>query len=169
MPLHLGLIKIIWLHSICWVSDALCTLCPDWLVSAAIFLSFCASFKIQMQTETILLIPKTESPFEMSKVVWIWIWVWILVTGDIGASWLAVCAFHSDSPLPTTECLQVTPSAGSSSSWDWAVYSAATFPAAVWSQAGLKRETTNEVKQAEAKTGRTGFPTSLMLKLTLAC
>ncbi len=27
------------------------------------------SFKIQMQTETILLIPKTESPFEMSKVV----------------------------------------------------------------------------------------------------
>ncbi len=57
-----------------------------------------------------------------------------LVTGDVGMSWLAVHALRSDSPLPATERLQTTPSVGSSSSWDRPVYSAATFPATVWSQ-----------------------------------
>ncbi len=40
----------------------------------------------------------------------------------------------SDSPLPTAECLQATPSVGSSSSSDGPVYYTATFPATVWSQ-----------------------------------
>ncbi len=71
-----------------------------------------------------------------------------LVTGDIGTSWLAVCALCSDSPLPTTECLQATPSAGSSSSWDRSVYSAATFPATISSQFRLnlqERATINKI------------------------
>ncbi len=54
-----------------------------------------------------------------------------------------ISSLCSDSPLPTTECLQATPSVGSSLSWDGPVYSAATFPATVWSQFKLdlkKRE-----------------------------
>ncbi len=72
-----------------------------------------------------------------------------LVTGDAGTSWLAHRA------LPATECLQVTPSVGSSSSWDRPVYSTATFPATVWSQFKLdlkERETTNEIKHEPLQT-----------------
>ncbi len=61
----------------------------------------------------------------------------------------------SDSPLLTTECLQVTPSVGSSLSWDRLVYSAATFPAIVWSQLKLdlkERATTNGIKLELAQT-----------------
>ncbi len=56
-----------------------------------------------------------------------------LATSDVGTSWVAVRVSHSVSPLLTTECLQATPSAGVSSSWDGPLYSAATFPATVWS------------------------------------
>ncbi len=68
-----------------------------------------------------------------------------LATGDVSTSSLAVCASRSDSPLPTTECLQAAPS---SSSWDGPVYSAATFPATIlsWFKLDLKeRMTTNEI------------------------
>ncbi len=54
-----------------------------------------------------------------------------------------------DWPLSITECLQATPSVSSSSSWDRPVYSAATFPATVWSQFKLdfkERATTNKIK-----------------------
>ncbi len=53
------------------------------------------------------------------------------------------------SPLPTTECLQVTPSVGSSSSWDGPVYSVATFPATVQLEFKLdftERATINKIK-----------------------
>ncbi len=73
----------------------------------------------------------------------------VLAAGDDGMSCLAVPALRSDSPLPTTECLQVTPSFSSSSNWDRPVYSAATFPGTVSSQFKLdlkERATTNEMK-----------------------
>ncbi len=65
-----------------------------------------------------------------------------LATGDVATSWLAVRALRSDS---TTECQQAAPSVGSSSSWDGPVYSAATFPATVWSQ--FKLDSTEDRQQ----------------------
>ncbi len=74
----------------------------------------------------------------------------------------------SDSPLATTECLQVTPSVGLSSSWDGSVYSAATFPATVWSQFNLdlkerERQQTKENTSRRKRLQPVCFPTSLML------
>ncbi len=78
-------------------------------------------------------------------------------TVDVSTSWFAVCALHSDSPLLTTECLQVTPSVGSSSSWDAAVYFTATSPATILSQPKLdlrERATANNLKhELEQKQG----------------
>ncbi len=68
-----------------------------------------------------------------------------LATGDIHTSW-SPC---SDSPLPTTECLQATPSVSSSVSWDGPVYSAATFPATFSLQTGVKRENNNKRNEAQ--------------------
>ncbi len=84
-----------------------------------------------------------------------WSMLRFLATGGVGTSWLAVHALGSDSSLPTTECLQATLSVGLTSSWDGAVYSAATFPATVWSQFKLdlrERATTNEIKHEPAQT-----------------
>ncbi len=91
-----------------------------------------------------------------------------LPTGDVSMSWLAHRALTR---LCQQQCLQVTPSVGSSSRWDGAVYSAATFPASVWSQFKLdsqERTTTNEIKHEPEQTA-VCFPKSLMLQLTLAC
>ncbi len=67
---------------------------------------------------------------------------------------IAVRALLLDSPLLTTVCLQVTPSVGSSWSWDEPVYSAAPFPATV-SNPNLK-ERGQQTKQnaIQSKTGR---------------
>ncbi len=87
--------------------------------------------------------------------------------------WCQYKLISSDSPLPTTECLQATLLV--SSSWDGPVYSAATFPAIVWSQFRLDlkvRATTNKYKQSTSRRKRLQricLPTSLMLQLTLAC
>ncbi len=59
----------------------------------------------------------------------------------------------SDSPLPTTECLQITTSFSSSSSWDGAVYCAATFPATVSSQFKLDLEKKSVNKRNKAWAG----------------
>ncbi len=72
-----------------------------------------------------------------------------LVTGDVGMSWLAVRALHSDLLLLTTECLQATLSFGSSSSWDGPVHPASTFTVTVSSHFIMdlkERATTKEIK-----------------------
>ncbi len=84
----------------------------------------------------------------------------IIATGVVCASWWAVRALRSDSPLPTTECRQATTSFGSSSSWDGTVQSAATFPATVSSRFKLalkERAATNEIK-CEPTLTATGKP-----------
>ncbi len=78
-----------------------------------------------------------------------WSMLHLLVTGDVGASWLAARAVRSDSPLPTTEGLQATLPVSSTSSWDRPVHSAAIFPATISSRFRLdlkKRPTTNEIR-----------------------
>ncbi len=85
-----------------------------------------------------------------------WCTLHLLVTGDISTSWWAVRCLCSDSPMPTTECLQGTPSVGLSSSWDGPVYSAATCPATVWSQFKLYSKESNNKRNkthVRAKTG----------------
>ncbi len=57
-----------------------------------------------------------------------------------------ISALFSKSPLPTIECLQLTPSVGSSSSWDRIFYSAATFPAAVLVKLELKEGASTKVE-----------------------
>ncbi len=64
----------------------------------------------------------------------------------------------SYSPLPTTECLQATPSVGSS--WDGPVYSTATYPVTVSSRFKLdlkERATTIEIKPKLAKMAAAEF------------
>ncbi len=81
-----------------------------------------------------------------------------LVTGEVSMSWLVVCALRSDSPLSPTECLQVTPSVGSS--WDGPVYSTATYPVTVSSRFKLdlkERATTIEIKPKLAKMAAAEF------------
>ncbi len=58
---------------------------------------------------------------------------------SVRADWLFV-SYALTRLWMTTKCLQALPSIGSSSSWDGPVYSAATFPATVWSQFKLDRE-----------------------------
>ncbi len=71
-----------------------------------------------------------------------------LATGDVGTSWLA---HHALTRLCQQQSLQATPSVGSSSSWDGPVYSAATFPATVWSQFKLDlKERDNKWNKAQA-------------------
>ncbi len=93
-----------------------------------------------------------------------------LATGDVGTSWLAVCALRSDSSLPTTESLQATPTVGSNLSWNGPVYSAATFPATTssWFKLDLKERVTTNGKKHKNKEWSC-FPISCMLQLTLAC
>ncbi len=72
-------------------------------------------------------------------------------TGDLSYELISCSCLRSDSPLPTTECLQVTPSVGSSSSWDGPVYSAATFAATISSHFKLdlkEKVTTNEIQRS---------------------
>ncbi len=67
---------------------------------------------------------------------------------------------RSNLPQQTTECLQTTPSVGSSSSWDGPVYSTATLPATIWSQFKLdlkERVTTNRIKREPPQTAAADF------------
>ncbi len=78
-----------------------------------------------------------------------------LATGDVDTSWSAFHALRSDSPLLTV-CLQATPLAGSSSSWDREVYSAAAFPVSVWSWFKVDFKERVTTTRAREKMGRGG-------------
>ncbi len=102
-------------------------------------------FRIDKNPITLILFAQSMMPSVLSVLIG-QSTLLFLATDDISMSWLAVCALRCDSPLPTT----ATPLAGSSSSWDWPVYSAATFPATFSSRFKLdlnERATTNELKR----------------------
>ncbi len=87
-----------------------------------------------------------------------------LATGDVTMSWLAVETSDVPFVLKLASGDLTNWAAGDTVSWDRAIYTAATFPATVWShpeslvQTGLKTERDNkrDKTRAGAKTGRGG-------------
>ncbi len=119
-----------------------------------ISLFFCASvFRFNKNPIAAILFAQSVTLSVLSVLIG-WSTLHFLATGDVGTSWLAVHVLRSDSPLPTTEYLQTTPSVSSSLSWDGEVYSAATFPAtgSSWFKLNLKERATIEIKRKPVQT-----------------
>ncbi len=115
-------------------------------MARSVFSHHASVFRIGKNSISLILFAQSVALSAFSVLIG-WSTLCFLATGDIFTRWLAVRALSSDSPLPTTECLQTTLTA-----WAWA----ATFPANVLSQFKLdllkERASTNGIKHEPTST-----------------